>query len=185
MNEALQQPLPFTVLKRMFRSIILGSCQYCNSTYRLRYWSSSTITDVPPMPNLVGKVLTIFYIEIPNHLSFYSSNSAYHSWYWNFLHNLAFFFLLILSCNSTYRLRYWNSGTTRSKPDNSDWLQQYSPFTVLKPTFLTTCEVLVDCIGCNSTYRLRYWNHIFGNWSITVPNTVATVLTVYGMRRRV
>ena len=86
------------------------------------------------------------------------------------------------SCNSSYRLRYWNDtcvlfSTHRVK------LQQLLPFTVLKPTdtanttyltkgdvatALTVYGIETSCQsiyrfssylnGCNSSYRLRYWN---------------------------
>ena len=61
-----------------------------------------------------------------------------------------------MSCNSTYRLRYWNILSIEVDVLKSLWrLQQYLPFTVLKPN--------------NITLRLF---HSMG---------VATVLTVYGI----
>ena len=82
-------------------------------------------------------------------------------------------------------------------------LQQYLPFTVLKPFFsyksVTTIVVLQQYLpftvlklqeefitrfirisSCNSTYRLRYWNLILASNSC-VFLLVATVLTVYGI----
>ena len=58
------------------------------------------------------------------------------------------------SCNSTYRLRYWNSITSE-----------------IKSTFA----------GCNSTYRLRYWNSNHPIFLLLLLDCVATVLTVYGI----
>ena len=49
------------------------------------------------------------------------------------LQNSYFIILKFNSCNSTYRLRYWN------------------------PEFFNAALGDLD-IGCNSTYRLRYWN---------------------------
>ena len=60
----------------------------------------------------------------------------------------------MLSCNSAYRLRYWNEPKVR---------------------------VGIPNIGsCNSAYRLRHWNN---NQEAITDNTfiVATVLTVYGI----
>ena len=62
----------------------------------------------------------------------------------------------LVSCNSTYRLRYWNV------IENLDCSQRIA--------------------RCNSTYRLRYWNLIH---PYTLPNvSVATALTVYGIETR-
>ena len=84
------------------------------------------------------------------------------------------------SCNSTYRLRYWNMLIwVKVMLSYIILLQQYLPFTVLKQEYRTAywawCELqqylpftvlkpkaggrtLVDRPCCNSTYRLRYWN---------------------------
>ena len=62
------------------------------------------------------------------------------------------------SCNSTYRLRYWN--------------------------FSTFFEPVRYCFGCNSTYRLRYWNRSFWIETCSSLQLVATVLTVYGIETR-
>ena len=84
-------------------------------------------------------------------------------------------------------------------------LQQYLPFTVLKPdccefekdllllvaTVLTVYGIetgkmppMLDEVfsSCNSTYRLRYWNlsQLLMHWSL-YTSPVATVLTVYGI----
>ncbi len=70
-----------------------------------------------------------------------------------------------ISCNSTYRLRYWNwlSVVTR----NHCWfaLQQYLPLAVLKPFVILHGRRKVMPVGCNSTYRLRYWNSLSTNGS--------------------
>ena len=86
--------------------------------------------------------------------------------------------VMLLSCNSTYRLRYWNN----------------------TPVEYANARAIA---GCNSTYRLRYWNVDsvidtvtdaislqqylpFTVLKLSVLNTltvcfVATVLTVYGI----
>ena len=62
-----------------------------------------------------------------------------------------------MSCNSTYRLRYWNGIPDKLEEDNSK-LQQYLPFTVLKPFINGELSKSCSPFCCNSTYRLRYWN---------------------------
>ena len=62
---------------------------------------------------------------------------------------------IISSCNSTYRLRYWNLIKVRTLHN------------LLVATAPTACGIETDLYdvmsmatgkGCNSTYRLRYWN---------------------------
>ena len=89
-------------------------------------------------------------------------------------------FLNLNSCNSTYRLRYWNLATHSVNGRMvGSVLQQYLPFTVLKqPSYLENDSRL----RCNSTYRLRYWNCREGLCPYDVIFwLVATVLTVYGI----
>ena len=88
---ALQQYLPFTVLKQLYDYHLSTSYMF------------------------VATVLTVYGIETPEELQS------------NFVINK-------FSCNSTYRLRYWNIALALS--------------IATKPH------------GCNSTYRLRYWNRI-------------------------
>ena len=64
-----------------------------------------------------------------------------------------------MGCNSTYRLRYWNR-------------------------ISSSISILAGSLSsCNSTYRLRYWNPPAMEL-VPAAVLVATVLTVYGMRRR-
>ena len=65
-------------------------------------------------------------------------------------------FLNVDSCNSAYRLRYWN-GLSSDKLSGG-----------LSP-------------GCNSAYRLRYWNLIFSLEDLRMSSMVATVLTACGI----
>ena len=60
----------------------------------------------------------------------------------------------IVSCNSTYRLRYWNRVPTISRTREDLLLQQSLPFTVLKPLFPISKDLSI--FGCNSAYRLQY-----------------------------
>ena len=62
-----------------------------------------------------------------------------------------------MSCNSTYRLRYWNSGLNSDTNWANAALQQYLPFTVLKHAIKRE------------------------SFHITFHYIVATVLTVYGI----
>ena len=152
----------------------------------------------------------------------YRCNSSYRLRYWNSIKSVAFH--SSWSCNSSYRLRYWNYHI------NSLWiyplatLQQLLPFTVLKRIqsgqLLSHVKSLQQLLpftvcaeGCetaeeqsddevrtsqvpersegktrvirDSAYRLRYWNIGCTRLSLANFAIVATVLTVYGMRRRV
>ena len=104
---ALQQYLPFTVLKLII-SLIVMHIRSCNSTYRLRYWNSTSA-----------------FLSLTASLG---CNSTYRLRYWNAGSPSAS--ARYISCNSTYRLRYWNApaGTM----NDLFKLQQYLPFTVLK-----------------------------------------------------
>ena len=62
-----------------------------------------------------------------------------------------------VSCNSTYRLRYWNWVLKKRRKKLMNELQQHLPLAVLKLT-LTETFLFPGNISCNSTYRLRYWN---------------------------
>ena len=85
----------------------------------------------------------------------------------------------VLSCNSTYRLRYWNLILRTMINTRCAKLQQYLPFTVLKHSSMFRPKKFIFC--CNSTYRLRYWNsRIISSTNIN-DLLVATVLTVYGI----
>ena len=63
--------------------------------------------------------------------------------------------------------------------EDSIQLQQYLPFTVLKPVPFP--QLIHLHVSCNSTYRLRYWNRSTSFISGTGSFGVATVLTVYGI----
>ena len=100
-------------------------------------------------PGLVATVLTacgietIIDIEVgPYFFNWYSCNSAYRLRYWNSLNIRKEYITWFLPCcNSAYRLRYWNCGWTSSQ-----------------------CTPNTSC--CNSAYRLRYWNNPFGSSDI-------------------
>ena len=66
----------------------------------------------------------------------------------------------LLSCNSTYRLRYWN--LLKFYQQQKTLHQVATVLTVYgietKKALATTFNLL---FGCNSTYRLRYWNSYF------------------------
>ena len=85
-----------------------------------------------------------------------------------------------VSCNSTYRLRYWNV------------LNFHFIFLLSKivATVLTACgietssqlkEISLFSFSCNSTYRLRYWNSSGGWHQCNLITFVATVLTACGI----
>ena len=61
------------------------------------------------------------------------------------------------SCNSAYRLRYWNL------VDDHRWIAYYTVATVLTACGIETGKNGVrdtkpTHVSCNSAYRLRYWN---------------------------
>ena len=156
----LQQYLPFTVLKRK----VVPKCKYwlgCNSTYRLRYWNFWIRVWPLHIHSLVATVPTVYGIE----------TNLKKSSLWNYISELQQYLPftvlkhkrdwkrldLTASCNSTYRLRYWNTKdqvdvyrdettvatvptvygietclTTRIHVEHYSLLQQYLPFTVLK-----------------------------------------------------
>ena len=74
------------------------------------------------------------------------------------------------SCNSTYRLRYWNLTSNQT-----DW-SEHHPFRCNSTYRLrywnlnvSTSNLLSN--GCNSTYRLRYWN-CFNAYGFGVSDTM-------------
>ena len=87
----------------------------------------------------------------------------------------------IQSCNSTYRLRYWNPSGIRSLMSpvnscNSTYRLRYWN------QYCNWCYWMEIQCSCNSTYRLRYWNLRENTPPWRVPSLpVATVLTVYGI----
>ena len=137
----------------------------CNSTYRLRYWNTSwNFTNVSGASCWVATVLTVYGIETLspglierdvappsscnstyrlrywNHRistintnNFFCCNSTYRLRYWNSIKIWNTCICSVLSCNSTYRLRYWNVFFVCTIRLNEEKLQQYLPFTVLKP----------------------------------------------------
>ena len=85
-----------------------------------------------------------------------SCNSTYRLRYWNLLEFHKYIESRRTCCNSTYRLRYWNIRATCNRYSPFLKLQQYLPFTVLKR--LSVSFWMSIMLSCNSTYRLRYWN---------------------------
>ena len=94
-------------------------------------------------------------------------------------------------CNSTYRLRYWNSpermliSARHAKCCNSTYRLRYwnTPYVAYKDNFN-----FLAC--CNSTYRLRYWNlthwlsfsYFFSSLQQYLPFTVLKLTTVNSHR---
>ena len=156
----------------------------CNSTYRLRYWNVFRGVCVLHCVVGVATVLTVYGIETfspsSSFLAFSSVATVLTVYGIETVINkrIVFFLLFRLqqylpftvlkrhrhcegsvlfytSCNSTYRLRYWNHKNNLSQYlQNHLQLQQYLPFTVLKPNEVIFEERMVH---------------------------VATVLTVYGI----
>ena len=110
-STSLQQYLPFTVLKHIMQRSWNQRNDSCNSTYRLRYWNSS-INNPSTKATIVATVLTVYGIETTCEFHIVSRNNV-----------LVATVLTVYgietssaiqhcnnycSCNSTYRLRYWN-----------------------------------------------------------------------------
>ena len=96
----------------------------------------------------VATVLTAYGIEtiithtINYRLFIFSCNSAYRLRYWNLNARLEMR-ALCFSCNSAYRLRYWN---------------------------FNSLEIIITLVSCNSAYRLRYWNMFLAQAGDTQAN---------------
>ena len=112
-------------------------------------------------------------------------NSTYRLRYWNKWKRSPLIISKFICCNSTYRLRYWNKWLRSTMSWKLSELQQYLPFTVLKPLPpLLASKIILSKLqqylpftvlklinltpsqwwrswpSCNSTYRLRYWNSL-------------------------
>ena len=107
-----------------------------------------------------------------------SCNSAYRLRYWNW--NIATYLrsAALASCNSAYRLRYWNVKV-------ADLIKEINEQVA---TVLTACGIETGCDTpfrhsyhrCNSAYRLRYWN-VKTAGDMRARWAVATVLTACGI----
>ena len=160
-------------------------------------------------PSFVTTVLTVYGIETQEHNVLGECQPRSLQQYLPFTvlkHNRNFDIrkpLRLWCYNSTYRLRYWNSNASFAGSVNlSTTLQQYLPFTVLKPTAKVLGIKLKSQLqqylpftvlkqsyfrasnahlsGYNSTYRLRYWN-VLTRIIEQREKIVTTVLTVYGI----
>ena len=70
----------------------------------------------------------------------------------------AFLGIVVLrSCNSTYRLRYWNSATFL-RPPNKPLVATVLTVYGIETGYRSQSCCLLGLVRCNSTYRLRYWN---------------------------
>ena len=151
---ALQQSLPFTVLKpccHINTSESQAFIEGCNSPYRLRYWNYCFL-----------RMLWIpFNISLQQSLPFTVLKQATDR---NHLQ------LINSRCNSPYRLRYWNKRLPWRNALADNELQQSLPFTVLK-LWLASMRKSNAFRCCNSTYRLRYWNALSFLYSLPGTST--------------
>ena len=156
----LQQYLPFTVLKHTLGYIYPRLDTHgCNSTYRLRYWNEKTL------------IRDFIMIELQQYLPFtvlkpHSWRASNYCWFhvatvltvYGIETTLTIVFHFIVnSCNSTYRLRYWNLACSISLS------KKHKVATVLTVYGIETNQQIGSSgsnpvVCCNSTYRLRYWN---------------------------
>ena len=158
---------------------------WSNSIYRLRYWNASTVPVATAIAPTVATAPTVYGIEtrkssqsrleiprvataptvygietcISNLIPSITSYKLQQHLPFTVLKHLFIFtsWRENTSCNSTYRLRYWNNEK-------------------LQNIYLSYVQ------SCNSTYRLRYWNATALAFLVTSFHAqVATVLTVYGI----
>ena len=87
--------------------------------------------------------------------------------------------IIHIGCNSTYRLRYWNSITQNALFDLICPLQQYLPFTVLKP--FRDMHLLWLLIELQQYLPFTVLKHFVATKDKAFNPFVATVLTVYGI----
>ena len=184
----------------------------CNSTYRLRYWNYNysqifwnrfvivatvlTACGIETWQRLWHRqlrclcmlqqylplaVLKLLHLALGNHqqsLQQYLPLAVLKQKYRYFL------YLAYISCNSTYRLRYWNDFHA----------SRLLPLLLHVATVLTACGIetfnffmisrfFIPCC-CNSTYRLRYWNSSLAGKCNKPLYHVATVLTACGIETR-
>ena len=133
----------------------------CNSAYRLRYWNVRCRQSLTSTSTLVATVLTACGIETSRYSTQYFETvivatvltaCGIETW------DLSITFpYSSLSCNSAYRLRYWNSAP----------MSWYSHLGIR--------------LRCNSAYRLRYWNLVDDKTRGRYRIAVATVLTACGI----
>ena len=105
-----------------------------------------------------------------------SCNSTYRLRYWNLVTYLENHQQIHQRCNSTYRLRYWNL-TSANVRGGTRRLQQYLPFTVLKPPWMAIKALMLAVATVLTVYGIE--TGLNGN--IVPCWGVATVLTVYGI----
>ena len=86
-------------------------------------------------------------------------------------------------CNSTYCLRYWNGWLPSFAMYINLELQQYLPFTVLK--LIWAARIPSDCLLLQQYLLFTVLKLLMLVFGYLISYKVATVLTVYGMRRRV
>ena len=132
---------------------------------------------------MVATVLTVYGIETLFHLT----RSAGVIWVATVLTVYGIETIIVVvprgnlnSCNSTYRLRYWNKRISYvAMVRNLHELQQYLPFTVLKLLIAS----LTSSIGITVATVLTVYGieTIVYNHKTVYIQKVATVLTVYGI----
>ena len=135
----LQQHLPFTVLKPW--------ASVCCSPVTITVATAPTVYGIETQKNVL--YMTLGLLMLQQHLPFTVLKRPSDGIRWE---NKVY-----VSCNSTYRLRYWNSWSLwnysqESRSCNSTYRLRYwnsMRFCISK---------LTKALSCNSTYRLRYWN---------------------------
>ena len=143
----------------------------CNSTYRLRYWNKPWLFGLRS-PNL--KLQQYFPLAVLKLLEIVGTRGTEVFSLQQYL-PLAVLKLIIIiircriimsSCNSTYRLRYWNNANLIPSSDTPRSVATVLTACGIETWLTLTASVSFSPRRCNSTYRLRYWNLNVGRGTV-------------------
>ena len=140
---------------------LIGFNLCCNSAYRLRYWNKKEFFRINQRIHyrlqqcLPLAVLKPFEFG-PCHIRLTGVATVLTACGIETMNQRRVGELWSISCNSAYRLRYWNKLYRLQRVLYPTRLQQCLPLAVLKQHHLLTWTL--NYLSCNSAYRLRYWN---------------------------
>ena len=150
---------------RSLRRTFLGMF-YCQVATVLTVYGIETLAQclnqIALITLMVATVLTVYGIETvkwppARNLLWGSCNSTYRLRYWNRIVAKAILDAQVACCNSTYRLRYWNFFGELYKDVIIEAVATVLTVYGIETKRKWICKI-IDIKSCNSTYRLRYWN---------------------------